>query len=116
MSKQFERTSERTSKWPSTQICILDYSGPQWSCKLEQTALFRTVDFTLAMSAITMKITISSLETAIWKRLAVSNLEGEIATVRIIKAEASDLEYTLAVSVQTAEFSIGEKSRFFLRC
>ena len=28
-SEQCEQTSERTSEWPSTQICILGYSGTQ---------------------------------------------------------------------------------------
>ena len=29
MSEQCERTSERTSEWPSTSVCIFRYSGPQ---------------------------------------------------------------------------------------
>ena len=29
-NEQFERMSERTSKWPSTSVCIFGYSGPQW--------------------------------------------------------------------------------------
>ena len=33
MSERCKQTSERTSKWPGTQICILGYSGPQWKGK-----------------------------------------------------------------------------------
>ena len=29
-SERCERTSERTSEWPSTSVCIFGYSGPQW--------------------------------------------------------------------------------------
>ena len=32
--EQCERTRKRTSEWPSTQICILGYSGPQCSLRL----------------------------------------------------------------------------------
>ena len=31
MSEQWEQTSKRTSEWPSTPICIVCYSGPQWN-------------------------------------------------------------------------------------
>ena len=33
-SERCERTGEWTSKWPSTAVCILGYSGPQ--CILEK--------------------------------------------------------------------------------
>ena len=29
-SERCERTSEQTSEWLSTSICIFDYSSPQW--------------------------------------------------------------------------------------
>ena len=32
-SERCKLTSERASEWPSTQICIFGYSGPQWIMK-----------------------------------------------------------------------------------
>ena len=31
MSERYELTSEQTSEWPSTSVCIPGYSGPKWS-------------------------------------------------------------------------------------
>ena len=35
-SEQFEPTSEWTSKWPSSSVCILGCSGPQWKDRINQ--------------------------------------------------------------------------------
>ena len=39
MSERCERTSERTSEWPSTSVFILGYSGPQCDLKTSQMLL-----------------------------------------------------------------------------